>query len=191
MLNQKKQNNHVLWLRLIGAFAAFVALSFVLAYLVQNAAAKFNLPLYGFAWVAYLAVFFTALVSNLTIIAPVPFAVSVMVAAATKWNPFIIALLAAAGGSLGELSGYYAGFLGRKIAISESLVGYRRIEGWVQRYGVWAILLLAFQPVIPFDVGGLVAGAARMPLHKFLPALFGGKFPKYVLLTYAGIGLIH
>ncbi|MDP2931606.1 MAG: VTT domain-containing protein, partial [Chloroflexota bacterium] len=169
----------------------FIALSFALAYLVQNAAAKFNFPLYGFAWVAYLVVFVTALVSNLTIIAPVPFAVSVMVAAATKWNPLIIALLGAAGGTLGELSGYYAGYLGRKIAISESVVGYRWIEGWVQRYGVWAILLLAFQPVIPFDVGGLVAGAAKMPLHKFLPALFGGKFPKYILLTYAGIGLIH
>ncbi|MDP2932156.1 MAG: hypothetical protein Q8O05_06660, partial [Chloroflexota bacterium] len=69
MRNQKKRNNQVQWLRLIGAFVVFIALSFALAYLVQNAAAKFNFPLYGFAWVAYLVVFVTALVSNLTIIA--------------------------------------------------------------------------------------------------------------------------
>ena len=30
-----------------------------------------------------------------------------------------------------------------------------------------------------------------MPMRKFLPALFAGKFPKYILMAYAGIGLIH
>jgi len=29
-----------------------------------------------------------------------------------------------------------------------------------------------------------------MPVHKFLPALFLGKFPKYIVMVYAGIGLI-
>jgi len=57
MLDQKKRNDHVRWLRLIGAFAAFIALSFALAYLLQNIAARFDFPLYEFAWVAYLVVF--------------------------------------------------------------------------------------------------------------------------------------
>jgi hypothetical protein len=30
-----------------------------------------------------------------------------------------------------------------------------------------------------------------MPLLQFFPALFAGKFPKYILLTYAALGLIH
>jgi membrane protein YqaA with SNARE-associated domain len=100
-----------------------------------------------------------------------------------------VALCAATGGSLGELSGYYAGRLGRKIAIPESIIGYKKIEHWVNRYGVFAIMLLAFQPVIPFDIGGLVAGAAQMPIYKFLPSLWIGKFPKYLILIYAGLGI--
>jgi membrane protein YqaA with SNARE-associated domain len=114
-----------------------------------------------------------------------------MIAAATEWNPVMIALAASIGGTLGELSGYYAGYLGKKIAIAEYMAGYDRFAGWMHRYGMWAIFLLAFQPIIPFDIGGMIAGAARMPLRKFLPALWVGKFLKYVILCYSGIGLIQ
>lgn len=185
-----KMSSQVRWARLAIAFVGLVAISFGLAYLLQRLLARFQLPLHSFAWLAYLIVFATSLAANLTIIAPVPIGASIMVAAATHWNPVLIALSASIGGTLGELSGYYAGYLG-KMAISEDVIGYERIEHWIQRYGVWAILLLALQPVLPFDVGGLIAGAAKMPVHKFLPALWAGRFPKYILLTYAGMGLIH
>ena len=127
----------------------------------------------------------------MTIMAPVPFAVAIMVSAAKEFNPVLVALCAATGGSLGELSGYYAGRLGKSIAIPDSIIGYKRLEQWLQKYGVWAIMVLAFQPIIPFDVGGIFAGVSKMPLRKFLPALWIGKFPKYVLMTYAGLGLIN
>jgi uncharacterized membrane protein YdjX (TVP38/TMEM64 family) len=186
-----KRANKIRWLRLALVLSGFVILSFGLAYLLRNLMAEFHFPLYRFAWLAYLIVFGTSLVTSLTIIAPVPFAASIMIAAATKWNPVLIALFGSIGGTFGELSGYYAGYLGRKIAIPESMIGYRRVERWIHRYGMWAILLLALQPIIPFDVGGLVAGAAKMPLRKFLLALWLGKFPKCVILIYAGVGLIH
>jgi membrane protein YqaA with SNARE-associated domain len=114
-----------------------------------------------------------------------------MIAIATKWNPVMVALAASVGGMLGELSGYYAGYLGKKIAIDEHAIGYKRVAGWMHRYGLWAILFLAFQPVIPFDLGGLIAGGARMPLWKFLPALWAGKFLKYITVCYSGLGLIR
>ncbi|MCK4331648.1 MAG: VTT domain-containing protein, partial [Dehalococcoidia bacterium] len=85
----------------------------------------------------------------------------------------------------------YAGYLGKRIAIAEKMAGYDRVADWMNRYGLWAIFFLAFQPVIPFDIGGLVAGGARMPLYKFLPALWAGKFLKYIGFCYSGIGLIH
>lgn len=188
---KEKQGNKIRWLRLAIALFGFIILSFGLAYLLQNIVAKFHSALYSFAWLAYLIVFGTQLGANLTILLPVPVAVSVMIAAATKWNPALIALSGSIGGTLGELSGYYAGYLGKKMAIAENTPGYSRIEGWIQRYGMWAIAFLAFQPIIPFDIGGLVAGVAKMPLHKFLLALLVGKFPKYLILTLAGIGLIH
>ena len=114
-----------------------------------------------------------------------------MIAAATRWDPIIVSLVASIGGTLGELSGYYAGYLGKRITIAENAMGYNRVVGWMNRYGAWGICFLAFQPIIPFDIGGLIAGGARMPLWKFLPALWAGKFPKCIILCYFGVGLIH
>ena len=186
-----KRGGQIHWLKLAIALLVLVALSFGLAYLLGYVAEKLNLPLYDFAWLAYLIVFATSLASNLTIIAPVPFAASIMVAAATEWNPVLITLFASIGAAIGELTGYYAGYLGKKIAISENVAWYGRIERWIQRHGVWAIIFLSFQPIIPFDIGGMIAGAAKMPLHRFLPAVWLGRFPKYIIITYAGLGLIH
>ena len=186
-----KRGGQIHWLKLAIALLVLVALSFGLAYLLGYVAEKLNLPLYDFAWLAYLIVFATSLASNLTIIAPVPFAASIMVAAATEWNPVLITLFASIGAAIGELTGYYAGYLGKKIAISENVAWYSRIERWIQRHGVWSIIFLTFQPIIPFDIGGMIAGAAKMPLHRFLPAVWLGRFPKYIIITYAGLGLIH
>jgi membrane protein YqaA with SNARE-associated domain len=150
-----------------------------------------NLPIDRFAWVAYLFVFVVALVANLTVLAPVPIAITVMITVAETWNPALAALAAAVGGTIGELSGYYAGYAGRKIAIPSDFVSFKRVEGWINKWGAWAIVFLAFQPIIPFDVGGLIAGADKMPMRKFLPALFAGKLPKYLLAAYIGVGLIN
>ena len=185
-----KGEGRIRWVRLALIFLALVAVSFGLAYLLNRLVARFEF-LQSLDWLACLIVFGVSLASNLTILAPVPFQVSIMISAATNFNPVLIALSAAVGGVIGELSGYYAGYLGRKVAISESVIGFKRVQGWMQRYGIWTITLLAFQPIIPFDIGGLVAGAAKLPLHKFLPALFLGKFPKYLILTYGGIGVLH
>jgi len=186
-----KRKTLLRWLKLAAVFVALIAFSFLLAYWFQKLLDVLHLPLDRYAFLAYLIVFVVALVANLTVMAPVPIAVSIMITVAQNWNPVLAALAAALGGTIGELSGYYAGYAGRKIAFANDFVSFKRVEGWIHRWGAWAIVFLAFQPVIPFDVGGLVAGAARMPMRKFLPALFAGKLPKYLLLAYAGIGLIH
>ncbi len=184
-----KQGSVVRWRRLFLEFGGMLIVSFGLAYLLQRTLPKSSLP--QVASLAYATVFGVSILTNLSVVVPVPFAVTIMVAAATEWNPVLVALAAALGGSIGELSGYYAGYLGKKIAITGEVPGYQRIERWIQRWGVWAIFFLALQPIIPFAIGGFIAGAARMPIRKFLPALFLGKFPKYLILTYAGLGIIN
>jgi len=172
------------WVRLIVLFAFLVAISFGLAALFDRLLAPLEDRLSNFAWLAYLIVFFANLLSNLTVIAPVAVGASIMVSAATLWPPALIALFAALGGTIGELGGYYAGTLGKKVAFDDYPEAYGRISGWVERYGGWAIAFLAFQPILPFDVAGLVAGASRMPVPKFMVACFAGKFPKYLIITY-------
>ncbi len=179
------------WLKVAAVIVGFIVVSFLLAYWFNRLSQSLHLPLDRYAFLAYLIVFAVSIVANLTVIAPVPIAVSVMITVAQNWDPMLAALAAALGGTLGEMSGYLAGYAGRKIAISSDFVSFERIEGWINKWGAWAIVFLAFQPILPFDIGGLIAGAAKMPVRKFMPALFAGKFPKYILLAYAGVGLIH
>jgi uncharacterized membrane protein YdjX (TVP38/TMEM64 family) len=190
-----RRDSQIHWAKLLIALAGLIAISFGFAqlfklfnlYLINR-----NIAIYDFQLLTYILVFFVSLLANLTIVAPVPFAIGFMVGVAEQpqFNPILVALCGAIGGCLGEMSGYYAGRLGKKLAIADNL-GYKKVEGWINKYGFWAITLLAIQPVIPFDLGGFIAGLAKMPVHKFLPALFIGKFPKYIVLVYAGIGLIN
>jgi membrane protein YqaA with SNARE-associated domain len=191
LANIIKRVNWKRWLKMAAVIVGFIAVSFLLAYWFNRLSQSLHLPLDRYAFLAYLIVFVVSTVANLTVIAPVPIAVSVMITVAQNWNPLLAALAAALGGTIGEMSGYLAGYAGRKIAISNDFVNFERVEGWINKWGAWAIVFLAFQPIIPFDIGGLIAGAAKMPIGKFLPALFAGKFPKYILLAYAGVGLIH
>jgi uncharacterized membrane protein YdjX (TVP38/TMEM64 family) len=188
--NETRQRR-IYWTRLILTFIAVIVISYGLASIVQTFVPKAGLAMYNFAWLAYIMVFLLTIVANISIIVPVPFAVSIMIVAATKLDPLLVAFVGSLGGAIGELSGYYAGYLGKKIAIPEDIGLYQRIRRWISRYGVWAIFFLALQPVIPFDIGGFIAGAAKMPVRKFWPALWLGKFPKYLVITYAGVGLIN
>ncbi len=185
----KKLTDNIQRWKLAVMILGLIGISVGLAYLFQSVVMR--LPLYDFAWLAYLTVFLSSLAANLTIIVPVPIGLSIMMAAATHWNPALVALSASLGASIGELSGYIAGYLGRKVATPKSTIWRSRFEGWIQRWGPWAIFVLAFQPILPFDVAGIVAGVAKMPLRKFWPALWAGRFPKYLIFAYAGAGIIQ
>jgi uncharacterized membrane protein YdjX (TVP38/TMEM64 family) len=172
------------WVRLGILFLILIAISFGLAALFDYLLRPLKDSLQDFAWLACLIVFATNLLSNLTVIAPVSVGAAIMMAAAKMYHPALIALFAAAGGTLGELGGYYAGTLGKKVLVNEYPEAYERVAGWVKRYGVWAISFLAFQPILPFDIAGLVAGASRIRASRYLLACFLGKFPKYLIIVY-------
>jgi membrane protein YqaA with SNARE-associated domain len=170
----------------IAILVVSLALSAVILYFLH----RYHISLSENAWVAYGSIFLIAVVVNFSFV-PSPLAVSIMVAASTSLHPWLVALAGSLGASLGEMNGYYVGFLGKKLVIADEMPGYQRIQGWITKHGMWAIAVLSFQPVIPFEIGGIVAGVARMPIRKFLPALWLGKFPKYLILIYGSLGVIH
>jgi membrane protein YqaA with SNARE-associated domain len=159
-----------------------VGLYFLLLYLM----ARFNVSVEGLATTAYLVVFVTTLACNASIIIPVPIFAAIMITAASKWNPVLVALTASSAGTLGEITGYYAGYLGKKIIITEATPGYEKLVAWMKRHGMLAVFLLSLQPILPFDIAGLVSGASRIPLWKFVLPCWAGKFPKYLLGCYFG-----
>src|SRR4030042_517676 len=165
-----------------------VAFFFLFPYLMRY----FNIPIEDLASTAYLVVFGITLLCNAAVLVPVVYPhLTVMITAAGYWNPFVVALVASAGGALGEMTGYYAGYLGKRIVDLEKAPGYDRLVGWMQRHGFWGILLVSSQPILPVDIAGLVGGASKLPLWKFLVPCWVGKLGKYLLACYLGEALLN
>ena len=184
-----KPARRVEWLKLTLIIVAVTVLGVVIsAVLIHVLKTHFTLP--KTLWLGYLSIFAIAIVLNLSFI-PMPFLIPIMIAAAAIWSPLLVALSGSLGACVGEMNGYYAGFFGKKIAIFDDLSGYRTMKNWIDKYGFWAIAFISFQPILPIEVAGIISGVSRMPVRKFLPALILGKIPKYVIIVYAGLGIIN
>jgi membrane protein YqaA with SNARE-associated domain len=180
------------WLRIVLYVVALAGISVVFFLLFPYLMRYFNIPIEDLASTAYLVVFGITLLCNAAVLIPVTYPhLTVMIAAAGYWNPFIVALVASVGGALGEITGYYAGYLGKRIVHFEKVPGYDRLVGWMQRHGFWGILLVSFQPILPVDIAGILAGASKLPLWKFLVPCWVGKLGKYLLACYLGAAILR
>ncbi len=130
----------------------------------------------------YLGVFLISLISNATVILPVP-GILVVSPLVVTYNPVLIGLVGATGGVIGEITGYLAGYSGRGMVKTGRM--YNRVEGWMKRWGAWAIFIFAVAPFLLFDVAGMVAGALRFPFWKFILVAWVGKSLKYITLMLA------
>ncbi len=180
---RKKWLEATLWAVVMIAFTAG------LIYLMWILQSHFKVSLRQYDILAYFIVFVVTLLASCTIVLPAPGA-AIVIAAASVWNPVIVAIVASVGSTLGELTGYYAGYLGEKIIIDEQNPTYQWAVKWMNRYGIWTVLVIAAIPLVLFDVVGLIAGALRLPLWKFLLACWIGRVPKAFLEAYIGAGLI-
>jgi len=133
-------------------------------------------------------IFLLSILANSTVIIPVP-GVVLTTTMATVFPPVWVAFAAGSGAALGELTGYLAGFSGQ--VVIENRKYYQRVVEWMGKYGGWTILFLAFIPNPAFDMAGIVAGALKMPVHKFLLYCWVGKMLKMLVFALAGSGFIY
>lgn len=136
-----------------------------------------------FAGFGYPGIFLIALLANATVLLPAP-GVAVIYAMGAIFHPFGVGLAAGLGGTIGELSGYLAGFSGQ--AVVERMDIYNRVKPWVDQYGGWAILVLSAIPNPFFDIAGIAAGIAKMPLQTFLLFAGVGQLIKMTAFALAG-----
>ena len=139
-----------------------------------------------FASYGYLGLFVVSVVGNATILLPLPSLAATFVAGGIL-NPWLVALVSAAGMSIGELSGYLAGFGGTAIVESSNRERYRHLEDWMRRHGFVTIFVLGAIPNPFFDLAGVAAGILHFPLWYFLLACFLGKLVKAVMFAFAGV----
>ncbi|MBI5713486.1 MAG: VTT domain-containing protein [Chloroflexi bacterium] len=135
----------------------------------------------------YFGIFAINVIGSATIVLPAPALSMVFMAGGLNaLDPFWIGVAAGAGATIGELTGYGAGFSGG--AIVEHAKMYERLHQLTDRYGMLTIFILAVIPLPFFDLAGMAAGALRMPLYKFMIATLSGKLIKMWLAAYAGAG---
>ena len=131
----------------------------------------------------YVGIFLLSMLGNATVILPVPAFLTALIGGAV-FNPIIVGVVAALGATIGELTGYYAGVGGKEFVKTDDKI--IKIEKWMQKYGLWTIFFLAAIPNPAFDLAGMVAGASKIPVWKYLVVVFPGKLIKFIIIAYAG-----
>jgi len=128
-----------------------------------------------------LVLFAVAAISNATLILPVPGLLLTSVAGSMA-DPLVVGVVAGAGQTLGELTGYMAGYSGQTLV--DNLPQHARLVGWMRRFGAITLFLLALIPNPLFDVAGIIAGALRMPMWLYIISAGAGKILKNVAVAY-------
>ena len=130
--------------------------------------------------VGYLGLFFLCFLANATVLLPAP---SLMIAAscALIMNPWLVALCASLGSTLGEFVGYAFGTVTKDLSPKfENFL--EKLTAKIRNQTV-LVFILAMLPLPFFDVVGIYSGGTRLNLVKFFVACFLGKFIK--MLVYA------
>ena len=135
--------------------------------------------------VGYTGAFVINLIGSASIVVPVPGLAAVCGAAAPAVGLNIVLLgLAGAGGStIGEMTGYLAGYGGQSFVQKSRYYG--TVQSWVMRRGSVALFVLAALPTPFFDIAGIASGSLGYPLKRFLFWVFLGKIIKFILIGYA------
>ena len=101
--------------------------------------------------------------------------------AGSAGDPILVGIVAGLGQAVGELTGYAAGRNGRSFLPDSPAA--TRIAGWLARWGMALIFVLALIPNPVFDVAGIAAGALRMPVLRYLGAAAAGKILKNIVVA--------
>jgi len=143
-----------------------------------------------YAEYGYLGVLIISILGNATLIFPAPS--FTVVAFGAVLNPYLVGILAGCGAAVGEMTGYTLG-RGMSPNLDEGTtvagLGEKQMQWlrWLrpkfQRWGAIVIFVLAAIPNPIFDMGGILAGIARMRWWKFLIAAALGKTVRFTLLS--------
>ncbi|EKE05743.1 MAG: hypothetical protein ACD_19C00182G0071 [uncultured bacterium] len=131
----------------------------------------------------YFGIFLINLIGSATILIPTPAIVATFVGGSI-YNPLLVGILSGIGASIGETTGYLAGY-GTSVLIKENK-NYKRVEKWMNINGFMTIFILACIPNPIFDLTGVFAGATNYPIKKFLLATFLGKSVKFLTVALLG-----
>jgi membrane protein YqaA with SNARE-associated domain len=100
--------------------------------------------------------------------------------------------------AVGEITAYYAGYLGAEIVRTREIKAPVRLQntvsrvltaiGWLMnRWGMATLFVLSAIPNPLFEIAGLTAGSVRMPFRRFIISVTAGKILRGMILAYYGV----
>ena len=148
------------------------------------------------AWVAQFGAWgFAAILALMLLQALLAFipSVLIMVVAVLAYGPWVGGLLAWGGLLLAASMAHVIGRLLGPVTV-ERLIGHEteeKIDGFLARYGVWAIIAARISPALSTDAISYAAGLAGMSYARFAAATALGTVPLTVLVAYLGADVQH
>ncbi len=135
--------------------------------------------------VGYAGVLAVNLIGSASVIVPVPGLAAVCGASAgdVGLNPALLGLAGGFGSTIGEMSGYLAGYGGTTLI--QRSKRYDRFRQLVISNGGLTLFVLSVIPNPLFDIAGIAAGSLGYPLKRFLLYVLAGKVIKFVVVAYA------
>lgn len=128
--------------------------------------------------ISYLGLTGMCFLANATVLLPAP---SLMIAAscALVLNPWLVAIFAALGSSLGEYVGYVFGAISKELSPKVKKLLDKLF--YKIKNQTLLVFVLALLPLPLFDVIGIYSGGTKMNLIKFFVACYLGKFIKLII----------
>jgi len=123
-----------------------------------------------FSKTGYLGVFVYGMLGPVTMIIPVM---------SQQLNLYVLSAVASAGVVVNDTLAYIVG-RNADVFIHKSKK-VLLVEKWVNKYGVFALLVISILP-IPYDFIGLIVGYLDLSFKKYAIPLFIGKFIRFVLV---------
>ena len=167
------------WIRPMLVAAIAVALN-IIAYLMIPPDLAYRLGALG-----YIGVFLITLISNATIVVPIPY-FGLVAALSPGLSMVGVGIAGALGSVIGESVSFFVGRSGRGV------VEQTRFYRWVQRqlehpWRAFVVLFALSAPPNPaFDVAGLTAGAMGLPYWIFLSAVFLARLVRFGIVAFVG-----
>ena len=133
----------------------------------------------------YGLLFVLTLLSSATVVLPSP-ALAAALQASRTLDPIAVGLIGGLAAGLGEATGYAAGRSGSEVAHLRDRPLGRRVESYVQRWGLLTVFALAAIPLPLIDLAGIAAGAMGLGFWRFELACIAGKTVRFLLVAYIG-----
>ena len=134
-----------------------------------------------------IGVLIAAMLSHLTVVARDVF-IPLFLPLASVYHPVILGTAAGTGAAIGEITTYFLGW-----GVAESMEPLSdsedRIARWINKYGLWAVLIVAMTP-LPDTPIVILAGSRKLPFGKLAVVEVLGKSALYSVGAMMG-GLVY